>query len=503
MSREHILLKECEDLIRTGQIESVRKRLLTVPPVRVERPYRQPLANLCRRSGLIALGLKLLNPLIAPDRKKWRTDATPGELAEYAVLLLRNGSVAEALWILKQVDSRQAPDASLYQAFCQFNQWNYEQAISSLKLFIEGPVTAYQQMVGKVNLAAALIATARRAEALDLLNSNIATARENVFTRLLSNCLELRAQLHFQDGRFDDARADLNSAANSLSARGTSDHFWLHKWNLIIDGIESRDAEPIHRLKKEAFARNDWESAREADRYSVQVRFDENLYEHLLFGTPFSPYRKFLIAEHAQRGPQSPFYTLGATDGVIFHLKAGTFSDQSRSAPTESVHRLIDALARDFYRPIAIGGIFAALFPDEHFDIYSSPNRVHQIIHRARAWSKENELGLGISEIAGEYRLEPGQGFGISVPYIREAIRTEDIRLESLRARFQTEDFGSAEARQTLGISPTAFKGLIAEALKSGLVSRSGAGPATRYRFLPVNKLAEDGFDGATKAKAA
>jgi tetratricopeptide (TPR) repeat protein len=479
------LLDECERLIRSGQIEQVHKNLSGVQPAKIPRELRLPAANICRRTGLITLGLKLLGPLIQTDKQGWRSEASSPELAEYAVLLHRSGAIQEALWVLGKVDPAQCPEVFLYQAFCLFGIWEYERAVISLEKFLRSPINAYQTLVGKVNLSAAMVALERRDEADEIIASILPNAKSGGFGRLHGNCLELRAQIHFQRGHFDQALGDLREASGAISAGRSIDHFLVRKWATIIDAMKSRNASPLITFRSEAISRGDWECVREMDRFALKIQFEQNRFDHLIFGTPFTPYREMIEYENPDYRASSEAFLIGDSSQTVLDLYKGKLKSSRRKGieATQSVHRVIDALTRDFYRPLAIGGMFAELFEGEHFNVDSSIHRVHQSVYRTRQWIEENELPLVLLEQNGEYSLEVKRGFGILVPLERRRFQAETLRLEILRENYSTRDFVPREARMLLGISSTSLKALITSGLEAGTLLRSGAGRSTRYRF--------------------
>src|SRR4051812_14535658 len=64
------LLNECEAAIRKGHTREVASRLKGLSTHEVPRELRLPLANLCRRAGVIPLSGKLLSPLVHADIKR-------------------------------------------------------------------------------------------------------------------------------------------------------------------------------------------------------------------------------------------------------------------------------------------------------------------------------------------------------------------------------------------------------------------------------------------------
>jgi hypothetical protein len=152
------LIADCDALLKQGKIAGVAAKLQTLSPASVEREDRLALANVCRRAGLFSLGLKLLTPIMHPDRMNPMLPPSAPETAEYAVLLMKIGSVSEALSLLQPLGTQQS---LLYTGYCHMNQWEYSQAADFLLRYLQNPESPYQGMLAKVNLCAALVHSGR------------------------------------------------------------------------------------------------------------------------------------------------------------------------------------------------------------------------------------------------------------------------------------------------------------------------------------------------------
>jgi hypothetical protein len=132
-----LLISECDADIRAGRSAQAAKRLQQLNSVRVPREFRLPLANICRRAGLLNLGMRLLTPIVHPERAKAGVQATSAEMAEYGVLLHRLGATREALQTLDKADPRQVPDALLFRSFCHFSEWEFSGATKALEEYLK------------------------------------------------------------------------------------------------------------------------------------------------------------------------------------------------------------------------------------------------------------------------------------------------------------------------------------------------------------------------------
>jgi tetratricopeptide (TPR) repeat protein len=479
-------VQECENLIRAGRGAEVARRLAAIKPGDVPRESRKTLASVCRRAGLIPLGLKILSFVVHPEQQSL-AHPQPAELAEYGALLYRLGAIPEALRLLENVDPSEAPEALLYQAFCYFAQWEYKEAIPCLESYLRAPVTRYSALVGCVNICAALIGTGRLDKARELLESNLEYTRHGEFWRLHGNCLELSAQLHIQSGEFSRARRALLDAAVLMRHQRSSDQLFIAKWQAVLDGHEKGTADSLRRFSGEARRRGEWESVREADLYTLKFDFDENKFNHLIFGTPFPSYR-VRVMNLLGRKPAAAFFYYGDSASPGLNLAASPGDGVVALKPASGPHRVLEVLLRDFYRPASVGALFSALYPGELFDVLTSQERIRQLLRLTRQWLRQNHVPVGLNFRHGGYKLRLDGEFHFRLPLDHESpqnFRTYWRRLEeATRGR---PYFTSHEGRWLLGFTPTSFKRLIRWAIEQNLVSRQGGGSNAIYRLKNVS----------------
>jgi hypothetical protein len=336
-------------------------------------------------------------------------------------------------------------------------------------------------MVGRVNLAAAWVTMDRRDQALAFLNENINQARSLSYQRLLANCFELRAQLHFHAGDYAAARADLTDAATAMGPNPSLDQFFIQKWSAVIEAFEQRDVTPLKRMREEAIQRSHWETVREADRFALKIEFSRPLFHHLMFGTPFAEYRAMVQKDYEIK-LSGGTHLHGTPGGEVLELATGRFGD-GKQGPPPKVLAVLKALTRDFYRPIGVGGLFAEIFPEDYLDINSSIHRVHQLVHRARAWISENKLPFEIVADDAGYSCRFTGPFAFLVPFERQTAQVEAMRLAHLESLFGAREFSAKEASRALEISLSSFKPVALWGIERGRLLRLGSGSATRYRI--------------------
>lgn len=480
------LVGECDEQIKAGRVGEAVKRLTGLNTARVPREWRHPLANLCRRVGLISTGLKLLFHVVYPERAKVaEPPPTSAELAEYGVLLHRFGSLRESVAILKRANPGEAPETLLFQAFCHFNRWEYATAVPLLENYVAHQSAPYQKFIGEVNLSAALVWSEQWPRALEVVSRNIETAHANGYGRLEGNSYELRAQIHIYKRDFAKARADLEASGRLLGTSTVVDSLFVKKWQTILEALESRDPSKLSLLKGESLARRDGETAREADRFRLLISFDRTVFENLIYGTPYPEFRK-MICRQLRQQPPTDVHLIGKPGGIVFDVESGRLSCEQVEPlkPGGKCHKMLELLSRDFYQPTRLGGVFAELFPGEYFDVFSSPGRVHQVLFRTRAWAKENSLPIEIKEANGFYSIEVGDGFALRVPYERHDVSGPALQWQKLGSLLGgAREFTAKEAREKLGLPRTTFQRLIAWAESERKIERVGEYNSTIYRL--------------------
>ena len=475
-------ITNCDTLIRTGRLPHVVETLSDLNLARVPRKWRQAVAKLCRRAGLMAQGLRLLHPLIRGDQDL-SSPPSPGEICEYAVLLSRIGSIDEALNLLTGVDSSSAHEAMMYQGFCHVSKWDYERASGYFESYLESSADIYSKLIARVNLSACYISSERLADAETLLSETIEIATREQASRLIGNCYELRSQIPLQQGDYARAREDLARAVSVFGGGRSYDQLLIYKWQSLIEAEESRDPQPLLKFKAEAIERQHWESVREADLFTLRLKFDQKAFDHLIFGTPTHSYRDRILRKLPHQPSEN--YILGAPNTNCLNLESGKLEAGHSSVPGIKIHQVLTALTRDFYAPRTLGSLFSELYPDEYFNIDSSPVRVRQLLSRTRRWLEENHLVATIDQNQGSYRLHVGDSFGILLPFERPRIESNTILFEILQKRFsEPARFSVQDACAILSLSRSSFHRFAEWAVNEGFIERFGQGKSTRYAIL-------------------
>lgn len=478
------LIEFCENEVREGRLATATKALASVNLSSVARELRLPMANLCRRLRMHFQGLRLLTPVVYQTKRKWAEEASPEELTEYAILLERAGGIREALRIAEKIDSTKVPQALFCRISCLVSQWDYLAAIPLLKQYAGLCQTPYARLIAEVNLAAALIADGHLQAAGEILPNILEQTKTSSSIRLHANCLELRAQLGMGNLISLAAKTDLEEAARLLKGSSTLDSIFIEKWKAVIRARELKSTAPLLRFRGRAQALKQWETVRETDLLILKIRFEQERFNQLLFGTPYHQFRLRVQRELGTTALES-VYRIGPAKASGLNLISGRLSGiKASSVPEGKIHELLRALFSDFYRPFPVVALFSNLFANEYFNITSSPFRVRQIIFRARAWLNSEEIPITILSRQGQYQAQCESRFSVLVSLDNRAPKRQDKRLTVLKAAFMDRDFSAREARSRLKMPLTTFNRFISWALENRQLEKFGQGPATRYRIL-------------------
>lgn len=483
LHKRHLdLIRSCEEGLRCGRVGEVARLLAGVNAARIPRELRLPLAQLARRTESVALGLKILRPVMPDENSGAPGDASNEEFAEYGVLLQQVGSLSEAFRHLDRVAVEKVPKVLLYKSFCHFNQWEYPQAKPLLARYVGiGSLTDYERIIGEINYASCLVAT-RDSAAEPLLKKLIATAKNNGYGRLHGNALEMLSQLAIATGNWGEARQLLQTAERLLGKASATDIYYVQKWKCVLEALETGDCTSLLNFREEVFRLGHWESVREADFYLMKVRQDENLFHYLYAGTPFQEYRKKIMEAVGERWAPERIFELG-DDGPVFDLSACAFEEREVLKPGQRPHSLLLALFSDFYRPCKTATLFSEVFAGQAFVIPSSPSRIYQAVRTTRKLLTRAGIDLSIDEKNGSYRFSLAGSLRVRFAVERGKDSREEFLLRKLDVLFRDGEFTARQARNVLGIPLTSFHRWMGWAMQAGRLLKIGSGSNVRYRL--------------------
>jgi hypothetical protein len=482
--KNHELVKECDDLLRAGRVQEAARKLRQVNTRQVPDNQRLSLAKLTRRTSMPVLGLRLLAPMLKTSIARFDFRAVESEVAEYAILLQRVGVRDESRKILEHLDARIVPEVNLYLGFECVARWNYNGSIPHLEEYVRSQTDPYAQLIGKVNMAAAFVHTRQAKEAQNILLEIQETAHEKGFARIQANAFELSAELKIHLRELDSATEDLRKAREILGDGRVHDQLFIRKREAQIEALNAKSGESLLELRSEAEVRGEWEIVREADLELLKIKPDEKLLSKLYAGTPFPHYRERIEKELSLETKPSLEFHWGNKKGPELNLLTGHLDELSLS---HVLHRAFAALTRDLYRPRPVGALFSEIYPEQHFDVFTSPGRVHQLILRSRAFLKETKAPFAIDCHCQLYSLELSGPGGVRMG---QALEPRELSQAQVFTRRLREHLGGGmaytneEFRSASGLEKSQVNALIMESEKEGLIRVLGKGRGTRYRLV-------------------
>ena len=483
-------LEEISRLIREGEGGQAGKWLLALPWKRIPRKDLASAAQLAWRSGLPILGLKILHPIVRPEHRLPRA-ASAEEKAEYAVCLIKAGATEEGLLLLRDPDTAALPRRLLYEAFGLIGRWDWGAAIPLLSAYVRRPgLEPYQRLVGKVNLANALLGERQYLKAEILLRELLHEASVKRLGFAQGKVLELAAQNFIFQKKWDQARKLLDRAEDLLRQTQSVDSFFTAKWKVILEFQKNPTGTSLRKLsevREQARARGLWEIARDCDRFQAIQLKDGALLSHLYFGTPYESFRQRLALDASPGWKPGQEYVWKLENGgrPWLDLRSGRVEPAGKPLKAGQVlHRCLLALSTDFYRPFRIASLFSHLYPGEHFNPITSPARAHSVFRRLRFWLKSSRMPLAILEENGGYRIGALRPCALKVSLETSGGGRAVLVLRDLERHWGESPFNVQAAVEKLGIPYRTLFRLLRELVEGGSLERRGAGYRTSYRVV-------------------
>ncbi len=487
-------LDAIEILIRQGDHSSARIALNDIPTRQVEREHMARFAAHLRRSGLVNRAIRALNPIVRDPTSLAQPNAY--ELLEYATSLTAIGANHEAQLIFNSIEPSKFPEALLYSTFALTPEWRYAETIAPLRQFLSlDEVPSYLQLVGLVNLIAALIYCDQLNEADILLQSTISRAKENKNWFLLGSLYELSAQCYLNRKNYSDAASALQKAHSILVRTGSTAGLYVEKWQTILNFLRSNagqaEGEQLSRLRSKALKSDNWEIVRDCDFYLIKANSDPHLFQYLYAGSPIVSFRQRLHHYFPELTiPCSPYLwqisgKLQASHRVLNSATA-CLGESPILEPGQAPHRLLMALCQDFYRPQRIARLASQIFIGELYHPLHTHAKMHQIVVRLRAALSQYRIPLRLEVKGGLIGLRGIRNCTILKEWIFDSVPLTPSRLGlySVLRKFPTQTFSTQEAAKILGCAVSTASRKLEVAVTEGIYKRTGAGRATRFQLI-------------------
>lgn len=488
-------------MVRAGQGAQVARELALIPRNKIPTPLLAKVVNLCWRINMPTLGLRLLFPELRRQAHR-RQPPPPDALAEYAGCLLEIGALGEARTILKETRG-QAARANFYLALLAFKEWDYQGAQPLLESYLNQIPDDYHALVVRVNLLACYVINRNHDKALLMLGELRPRLEKANHHLLLGNTFEIESQLYYQQNDHSRALLCLEKSESFLS--GAKNMGWLYckKWQFLNHLKTSDRASRAKDVENERKALTDlasrmasWETVRDLDLHWALHTQDAPLLHRVYFGSPVSRYRERVKDLASKVGITVPPNAVFKGSGRQSSGKIQMHDLRPQEFLTESdgsflVKKLLLILASDFYAPFRVGQVFSQLFPDEFYDVETSPDRVFQLVRRSRNWLGENRWHAEIAGDSNGYQLQ----FHKNVEFkIDEQLPTETLKdkskanLSLLEHEFGARFFTAGELCHLLKCSKRSANRVLKDLQEQSQIERIGKGPATQFRIK--NKIA-------------
>lgn len=489
------VLAEIESLTKAGERSKALGEISRIVKKKAADPYRAQLARLSNRNHDYALAMQVLHKRLVAHREGLRR-AEPTELVIYGASLLWMGAVEEASQYFQQASNH--PEGLLHQAFLHFSKWEYEVSIPILKRYLASKkVGDYQLLVGKVNLLAAYVSSARTREA-EILAEEIRRELETSGRSqiLLGNCFELQSQVHLQKGEYKEALEKLNRAKACLADHPGRTLVYILKWEAVTAHlINPRSAEGLKKLKMvraEAVKINNWESVRDCDFHLARLTNNPSLMSRVLLGTPFKGYRSTVQKIYGLNLPEDKILTYCPNQQLLNPQEVSFDLEElpGRKGLRPLSWSLLQALNKDIYQAPGMAVLFSKLYPGEYLDPFTSPQRVSNSVFRLNQWLSSQGVNLKVASRDKDYYFQCPEGFSISCQERRVPLPYWQAVLRSFRKANGGRSFSNQDLAQHLGVSTRASYVLLQQAMENKKIEKIGQGRSSRYIFYSGRRAA-------------
>ncbi len=489
------LLAKLDQLTKQGQRVQVLKELSRILKGGPSAELRPQLARIANRNHAYVLALRILHPLIREDREHIAR-ASDEALNVYATALMWIGALEESQACLKRIHS--SSEALLTQAFLNFAQWDYAEAIPVLINYIQSPtVGPYQKLVGQINLLAAYIAIGDLSSALDVFEPLILELTANPNYKLLSgNCFELRAQIEILNQNYSQALSYLAQSEKLLADQPGRYLLYVNKWKALaqlgMNPFDSSAQRSLEKVKNDSLALKNWETIRDCDFHLARLNQNQDLLQRILLGTPYKAYHHrvqslFGISVSPSKNLE---YCPGHIDHEPFRRGLDLNQISDHSFLTSTSWPLLQLMTKDIYRPPRMGVVFSGLYKNEYFDPFTSPQRVRNSIFRFNQWAEEKACDFRIQIDGGDFRFVGPADVSILCQQRARPLESWQAALKVFKQQNESRSFTSQDLATALGLSTRASLEILKKALASKKVQKIGHGKNSRYIFYSGRRAA-------------
>lgn len=409
-------LNNCDTLIKQAKSKFALKTLrhLLDESHKLSSLQKIKLGNLLRRSGQHQSCLKILYKFITTNHKN---EISALAKIEFSGGLIQMGLTTEAREHLNSLDPfEKYPQALLQLGLSYFQEWDHTKAIPYLEklMSLKDKLNHYDQLVAKSNLFVAYsFAQPSRLNLENLTELSQALKAENAF--LLNGLVtQLIGRYWMNQKEFQKAQETFKESLQLVQFVTTFDYLIISKWNLVCEtmlALNPKDKlNEWLKLRDLAQQKAHSETLRECDYYcGVLLENKETLF-FCFHGTPFKAYRARLdkIQELKQSVPISLQFS--KKSNFISNSKNALINLNEFIFPTDQmipilIKKTFFALMSDFYRPMTVARLHQFIYEGQHWNPYSSPTQVRQLLFRLRKYLDKIKCGLKLVEVKNNYYL--------------------------------------------------------------------------------------------------
>jgi len=472
-----------EDLTKGGHAARVRSEILRLKPRKIPKHHRRMIANLLRRAGDYRLALKVLTPALFQSDMTFHADLKFADVAEYSAILLKVGMAGDALKMLATIENSGLPEVLLYEAFCYIGTWRSEAAIPLLEKYVtQSSVPDYARLAGRVNLLSCLIADNQFERAITMSAELIEACAEKQLKRLHGNCLELRGRALIASGQLAEARGPLQEALDLMRADTGRYNLHIQKWLVFLDCKNSGDPRPMTAIREQALNEGLFEIVREIDVLTLKVEFNPEIFARVLFGSRIEQFRRKILREFSQEQPLPAAKYFTAPDAPDqFDFREGELNGKAILAPGKKLHQVAYIMGTELYSRFSVGTLHSILYPDEHFNPWSSPMRVTQLLSRLNQELRPATPKLAVHNVEGLHTITATKDLGLAIPYEICVPASNDLLFSNLERKAKAWPLNSAQISNMLSLSPSSAKRFIRDCIEKERLVTAGEGARTVY----------------------
>jgi hypothetical protein len=477
-------IEKWEQELRQGRHDVVQAHLSELTPRQIPRRHLAAVANMALRCGLSLKSLRWLGAVV---------DLSAKEKAIYGLSLKDIGCLDQAYDILSELDVKAAPEVLLFQAITLFAKWDYFEAIPLLEKYIgSSGLSEYQKLVGQLNLASALLTEDQETRAEELIGEILTKARQQQFQVICGNAQELLAQYYLFSRQHDKASQVLAAARELVKDSRSTYILFVEKLTvlneLLAHGPSSERLDRLNLVREQAVQLRHWATVRNCDLFKAAATSDIKLFNYVYFGTPWIHFRFRMLKLFPAQViiPDAYEWQLGegpSSSDLILDVAAGeSRTTGARLKFGQLTHRLLQALAADFYAPVKAGALFARVFGDEYFNAETSLARLSNGLKRLQDWFDEAQLPLEIQHNDEGYWLSAQAPCTLLVQNPAASVSTEELFLNSVKSHFQDREFSMGELARAVPIPRRSLIRILNQAVDNGDIRRLGQASSARYQ---------------------